>query len=214
VTALRPPRHRHSPRIRRRARDWGVELGDVVGTGPAGRVTEDDLRAATALAAPVAPAAGGIAAVQVVVPPRRANDRAALLAEVAVAVLAALRRRGVAATALGLTTLERTAVVSDAHDLTADALRRRLAGVPPDAPCDVRVVDARDVDAQVGLPRPGERAVLAVGAVREGVAVERTGDGMVAFVVRATVTMTVATAPQLPESVSAEVLQNVARALA
>ena len=211
MTALRPPRHRHSPRIRRRARDWGVDLGDVLGTGPGGRVTEDDLRAFTVPVATVP--AGGIAALQMNVPSASAAERAALVAGVAVAALAALRRRGVGATSVGLTALGRTAVVDGAHDLTADALRRRLAEHPPDAPCDVRVVDAGGVDAQVGLPRPGERAVLAVGAVREGVTVERGPDGVVAFVARATVTITVATAPQLPESVSAEVLQHVARAV-
>ena len=216
MTALRPPRHRDSPRIRRRARDWGVELGDLVGTGPGGRVTEEDLRAATATV-PTAPAAmapaGGIAALQVALPPGPTPDRAALVAAVAVAALAGLRRRGVMVTTLGRTSLERTAVVDDAHDLTADALRRRLADDPPDAPCQVRVVDADEVDAQVGLPRPGERAVLAVGAVRENVAVERGPEGLIGFVARAVVTITIATEPRLPESISAFVLRQVAHAL-
>lgn len=228
MTAVRPFRHRDSPRIRRRARDWGVELGELVGTGPGGRVTEDDLRAATAAAAaPAAPGplmpAGGIAALQIALPSGSSPDRAALVSSVAVAALAALRRRGVEATAVGRTALdgtavdgtavERTAVVDGAHDLTADALRRRLDDDPPDAPCHVRVVDAGAVDAQVALPRPGERAVLAVGGVRENVAVERGADGMIAFVARAAVTITIATAAQLPESISAFVLRQVARAL-
>jgi len=218
VTALRSFRHRDSPRVRRRARDWGVELGELVGTGPGGRVTEEDLRAATAAAPPTASAAalvpaGGIAAVQIALPSGSSIDRPALVPTVAVAALAALRRRGVMVSAVGRTALERTAVVDGAHDLTADALRRRLADDPPDAPCHVRVVDAGEVDAQVGLPRPGERAVLAVGGVRESVAVERGPDGMVAFVARASVTITIATEPQVPEFVSAFVLRQVARAL-
>lgn len=42
-----------TPRARRLAKDMGVDLAGIVGTGPSGRVTEDDVKAASA-----APAAG------------------------------------------------------------------------------------------------------------------------------------------------------------
>jgi len=42
-----------TPRARRLAKDMGIDLAGVVGTGPSGRVTEDDVKAASA-----APAAG------------------------------------------------------------------------------------------------------------------------------------------------------------
>ena len=37
------PRHRHSPRVRRLARESGVDLERLIGTGPAGRVTVADV---------------------------------------------------------------------------------------------------------------------------------------------------------------------------
>ena len=48
------PRHRHSPLIRRLARDAGVDLDLLTGTGPGGRVTRADIagRAAVASSAP------------------------------------------------------------------------------------------------------------------------------------------------------------------
>lgn len=41
------------PRVRRLAAELGVDLSSVVGTGPAGRITEDDVREATAEMGPV-----------------------------------------------------------------------------------------------------------------------------------------------------------------
>jgi pyruvate dehydrogenase E2 component (dihydrolipoyllysine-residue acetyltransferase) len=47
------PRHRHSPRARRLARDAGVDLDGLIATGPGGRVTRADItRAAAARATP------------------------------------------------------------------------------------------------------------------------------------------------------------------
>lgn len=40
------PRQQVTPRARRLATDLGVDLDSVVGTGPGGRVTEDDVTAA------------------------------------------------------------------------------------------------------------------------------------------------------------------------
>lgn len=39
----RRPRHAHSPRVRRLARERGLSPDDVAGTGPLGRVTRDDV---------------------------------------------------------------------------------------------------------------------------------------------------------------------------
>ena len=46
------PRHRHSPRVRRLAHDAGVDLAALVGTGPGGRVTPDDVARATSPGVP------------------------------------------------------------------------------------------------------------------------------------------------------------------
>ena len=40
---VRNPDPAASPSTRRRAREWGIELGDVVGTGPGGRILSEDL---------------------------------------------------------------------------------------------------------------------------------------------------------------------------
>ena len=49
-----------TPRARRLAKDMGIDLAGIVGTGPSGRVTEDDVKAASAApaAGTAAPAAG------------------------------------------------------------------------------------------------------------------------------------------------------------
>jgi len=48
-----------TPATRRLARELGVDLGSVPGTGPAGRVTDDDVRAAAGRRAPAPPAPTG-----------------------------------------------------------------------------------------------------------------------------------------------------------
>src|SRR5262245_6263685 len=63
--AARPPppppgdRVRARPLVRRVAQELGVDLGAVSGTGPQGRVTEDDVRAAASGGAPAAAPAEG-----------------------------------------------------------------------------------------------------------------------------------------------------------
>jgi pyruvate dehydrogenase E2 component (dihydrolipoamide acetyltransferase) len=51
--AARTERVRATPLVRRVAQELGVDLGSVSGTGPEGRITEEDVRAAAAPAAPV-----------------------------------------------------------------------------------------------------------------------------------------------------------------
>ena len=41
-----------APPVRKLARELGVDLGDVAGSGPGGRVTANDVRAAAGEAAP------------------------------------------------------------------------------------------------------------------------------------------------------------------
>ena len=48
-----------TPRARRLAKDMGIDLAGIVGTGPSGRVTEDDVKSAGS--APAAPAVGAAA---------------------------------------------------------------------------------------------------------------------------------------------------------
>ncbi|MCH7984372.1 MAG: 2-oxo acid dehydrogenase subunit E2 [Chloroflexi bacterium] len=49
-----------TPRARRLAKEMGVDLAGVTGTGPSGRVTEDDVRAAESGAGTGVPAAAGV----------------------------------------------------------------------------------------------------------------------------------------------------------
>jgi pyruvate dehydrogenase E2 component (dihydrolipoamide acetyltransferase) len=64
VTELRQPsttngRIKASPLARRIARERGIDLGDVAGTGPEGRVVAEDVERAAATGAPAAPAPVG-----------------------------------------------------------------------------------------------------------------------------------------------------------
>lgn len=49
-----------TPFVRKLAKDLGVELGAVTGTGPGGRVSEEDVRRAAGEGAPPPPPAGGV----------------------------------------------------------------------------------------------------------------------------------------------------------
>ncbi len=58
VPAVRPApgdRLQATPLVRKIAQELGVELSGVTGTGPGGRITQEDVRAASAARAPVAP---------------------------------------------------------------------------------------------------------------------------------------------------------------
>ncbi len=68
-SAERRPRHRHSPKVRRLARDSGIDLDGVAGTGPNGRVTVEDL---TRAGATDTPAQSADVAMPAIVPSRPA----------------------------------------------------------------------------------------------------------------------------------------------
>jgi pyruvate dehydrogenase E2 component (dihydrolipoamide acetyltransferase) len=86
------PRHRHSPLIRRLARESGVDLEDLVGTGPAGRVTRADVAQAAATADRVAPASDTIVTPRIVAPPQT-SVQATCVVEVDMSNVVALRDR-------------------------------------------------------------------------------------------------------------------------
>lgn len=83
-----------SPAARRVARELGVDLSTVTGSGPGGRIVEEDVRRAAAsggAAAPAAPSANGDGRVEALTPMRRAIARrlVAALAETAQLTLTA-----------------------------------------------------------------------------------------------------------------------------
>ncbi len=159
-TAARPGasahRHRHSPRMRRLARDAGVDLRSVHGSGPAGRVVRGDvLNAAGRLdhgsdatfalpdagrglrsamsAAPVSARAAGVAVVEIDVTHLRPMDNPGsfLLAIVAAEAMRALRRQHLTGSAAPGPELEVNGrLIVGAGDLTAAALLRRIAEGP------------------------------------------------------------------------------------
>ena len=87
------PRQRHSPLIRRLARESGVDLENLVGTGPAGRVTRADVTQAAATADRVAPVSDTILTPRVVVPSPQASAQATCVVEVDLSNVIALRDR-------------------------------------------------------------------------------------------------------------------------
>lgn len=195
------PRHRHSPRVRRQARERGLDPDRITGTGPGGRVTPADLDRADrplTVAPSASPAPIGMAAVEIDVTDLLDGgdvDRPALLALIAAAAVTALRRAGHPVTELTFAAGSGERLVRDAHDLSVDALRRRLvepADVAAGAP--LRVVDADPLSLQILPTRPGELAVLAVGAISDRVGVDRTG-GRLGLLARSTVTVSVSGDP-------------------
>jgi pyruvate dehydrogenase E2 component (dihydrolipoamide acetyltransferase) len=72
-TPVRPPRHHHSPLVRRLAQEAGLDLDSLVGTGPGGRATRADVVRAMAERTAPSPAPVGVAAAE---PPTAVADRA------------------------------------------------------------------------------------------------------------------------------------------
>jgi pyruvate dehydrogenase E2 component (dihydrolipoyllysine-residue acetyltransferase) len=86
-------RHRHSPLIRRLARESGVDLEDLVGTGPAGRIMRADVAKAAATADRAAPVSDTIVTPRVVAPSPPASIHATCVVEVDMSNVVALRDR-------------------------------------------------------------------------------------------------------------------------
>jgi len=72
-TPVRPPRHHHSPLVRRLAQEAGLDLDSLVGTGPGGRATRADVVRAMAERTAPSPAPVGVAAAE---PPTAVADLA------------------------------------------------------------------------------------------------------------------------------------------
>ena len=106
-----------TPRARRLAKELGVDLAGVTGTGPSGRVTEDDVRAAeSGASAPAAAAPGGSAPLpESVVPVKEAIKLAGL--------------RGIIARRMSESAAVPTVTLSTHTDVTdAIAFQRELVG--------------------------------------------------------------------------------------
>ncbi len=102
-----------TPRARRLAKDLGVELANVVGTGPSGRITEDDVKAANV--APAASRGGSSPPSESLVPVKETIKLSGLRGTIA--------RRMTESAAIPAVTLSTTADVTDAV-----ALQRDLVG--------------------------------------------------------------------------------------
>ncbi|MBH65782.1 MAG: hypothetical protein CL784_04630 [Chloroflexi bacterium] len=102
-----------TPRARRLAKDLGVELANVVGTGPSGRITEDDVKAANV--APAVSRGGSSSPSESLVPVKETIKLSGLRGTIA--------RRMTESAAIPAVTLSTTADVTDAV-----ALQRDLVG--------------------------------------------------------------------------------------
>lgn len=187
-------RHRASPRVRHRARELGVELHTLRGTGPSGRILLADLAAPAeshdppapapvAVIVPDAPVTTAFVAVETGCPHELASDRAGLLAVVAAATLEVLRSHRVIAAASGVVvdTSAGRVHVAEAADLTVPAIRDRLAmaptsRVPVSAP--LRLVDGDPLTLIADTVGPGELLVLGAGAVETRPVASADGDGL------------------------------------
>jgi pyruvate dehydrogenase E2 component (dihydrolipoamide acetyltransferase) len=195
-------RHRHSPRVRRLAREHGIELAALTGTGPHERVTPADvLRAAAPRplppgdAAPPAPPPG-IAVVEVDM--TRAQRLAAAQqvppeVPLAAAVLAALRRHPSLLPGtrlhLGVRTggpQDRLTVIPDAGDLSMAGLARRLTAPQAGTAATFTLSTGLDGGLLFQVPQvpAGQVAALAAGAAVQRPAVVPDRDGDPAVTVR------------------------------
>jgi pyruvate dehydrogenase E2 component (dihydrolipoamide acetyltransferase) len=86
------PRHSHSPLVRRLARESGIGLEDLVGTGPAGRVTRSDVTLAAATADRVVSVSHTVGTPRIVSTPQT-SAQATCVVEVDMSNVVALRER-------------------------------------------------------------------------------------------------------------------------
>lgn len=201
VTPTRRSRHRDSPRVRRLAAERGVELRAVIGTGPAGRVTTDDLTrhvSRPGAATPASRTTTGVAFVEVDVSRLPSHGTHALLAVVGRAVVDVGRRLGAACAAGGIG-LERedgaVVRVADAAYLTDEGLERRLDDVgrasPEGDPPRVAVAHGHGTTMVWAPLGPGEEVRFVLGVVVERPVVVHDDDGAPLIAVRPLVQVTV-----------------------
>ena len=126
MQAMHVPRHRHSPRVRRLAREAGIDPDAVAGTGPNGRVRPADV--AVAIAAVVDASsmpATYVAELDLSGIPNAMEDRLAVVASIAYALLRAVRRH-LPITDIEVLSGDDRRLISSAHDLTRAAIAHRL----------------------------------------------------------------------------------------
>jgi pyruvate dehydrogenase E2 component (dihydrolipoamide acetyltransferase) len=207
TTAHRPgerSRHRHTPRVRRLATEHGLDLADLVGIGPSGRVRPDDVLAAARRPTPSAPptaaepvpapsrpgSAISVLEVEVTAAQRVATglpDQVGLLAVVTEALVAGLRAQPALAAHGDLvvhTAGERTVLLTEAGDLAVSGIARRLAaadGVPPtpvgSGPVSLTDATARGTLWEAPVLAPGQVLALALCAVSDRPVVVTSADG-------------------------------------
>jgi pyruvate/2-oxoglutarate dehydrogenase complex dihydrolipoamide acyltransferase (E2) component len=202
-------RHRHSPLIRRLARELALNPDDIPGTGPGGRVTRTDVTragAATSVAPEAHPVVDAYATcvVEVDVPLSRIHDGVTLHAIVVSAVADAACVDGgfgpqPVRIGIGLDSGDGMVVpfVADAPDLNPTGLTRRITDLERRArgraltadelgPAPVTVTDLGGLGILLWSARPaaGQLASLAIGAAVDRPVVIRRSDGEAAIAIR------------------------------
>ncbi len=165
-------RHTHSPRVRRLARTAGVDLRQVVGTGPNGRVRPADVSAAVVSVQASLAAADDVATYVVELDltsvTTGGRSRAAVLGAVAHALLTAVRHVS-PVTDVEIVSAAGTGVIPRAHDLSQAALISRIEAGPAvsagsSAPT-VAIIDAAHAGAvfRIAGPAPGQLLSASLG---------------------------------------------------
>jgi hypothetical protein len=116
MQAMHVPRHRHSPRVRRLAREAGIDPDTVAGSGTGGRVRPSDIAIAG-----IQPPVIYIAELDLSVIPNAVYDRPAVVGAIAYALLDAVRRH-VPIVDLEIVSGARRVFVHDAHNLSHVAI--------------------------------------------------------------------------------------------
>lgn len=225
----RRPRHRDSPRVRRLAREAGVDLATVPRSGAHGRATAADVTAARP-PVPAGPRRSSqlLTVVEVDLTGLTGEARGLVLAFVAEASARAFRDAASGPVHLAVSSgPTATLVVRDSGDLSVGGLARRLADPSggrdtagreqgPENGATVRVVDAGDRDVLIGtsaLPT-GAGVVLTLGAVVRRPVVRQGADGQERLVFRSMAYLSLGHDPaDLDEEVAARRLAHVRRRL-
>jgi hypothetical protein len=116
MQAMRVPRHRHSPRVRRLAREAGIDPDTIAGSGTGGRVRPADIAVAG-----IQPPVISITELDLCVIPNAVNDRPAVVGAIAYALLDAVRRH-VPIVDVEIVSGARRVFIHDAHNLSHVAI--------------------------------------------------------------------------------------------